>query len=272
MLALFATALGALMILHINLQVDKLQDLAAYYDGRNRATAVQTIARNVSQYVREHRTAPADYDTLTDSAAYSHLRGRMQPWMGYARSQRLDDAVWRYRRWVVYAQDPFRGKRKNVYLQAAHNACGNDSFAASTDWCGAPESLWRRGEGRARYISEMANQRVRMNILLRRFSGYYSKHKHFPGEDATGTPLTPGNTYTLRQITGYSGSADNCGGIYAFDGLPVGCADLYAVWGEPVRLAYESPEAITLYAYTDFARADGSPVIVASELDYTDLY
>ena len=223
-----------------------------------RRAEVAQIARTVMDWHNATGSYPADLATLAawrrDIAPIT-ARGAVE----YRLAPSLDDGVWRYDRSVVAAQPPSTWMPWDDFFAAGQNACG-EAFATAADWCGRSDAHWWRSEGRDGITATFSAQRQRMRLTLNRVA------RHFNASQSLPAGLADGSTSTLASLAGYGGAATNCFGVRLWDAMPLGCEDLYSVWGTPV-VAHRASGRLYLVARSTFTRSDGTSVPVSSHLD-----
>jgi hypothetical protein len=67
-------------------------------------------------------------------------------------------------------------------------------------------------------------------------------------------------------LSGYTGTATSCTGIYRWGDIPLDCNDLFSIFGTPVTVNRHTNESITLISRTPIVNAAGDPVAVASDI------
>lgn len=244
------------------IQAGQNLDLMRLYQLSAQRAQLVMLAENIEQYYAELGVYPPSLVALSTTPGYEHVRSLLNNWQGYAVSGVLSDNVWQYTRMVVYSTDPSRGETAASYLAA--NACGTGPFATANSWCGSRKSIWYRKETREGMTDAVSNQRVQLDRTLQKFADFYSANGTFPNKDNASVSLTAGKTYALAALVGYTDAAATCKGIYTWQGLPIGCEDMFDAWGGKVGFVYTSNTAISLTSETPIVNASGAPLLVAS--------
>lgn len=240
---------------------DSLGLMKLYRSNAQRSHLVM-LAEHLELYFIEKGTYPASLNALAQTAGYEQVKSLLDGSQGYAVSGTLADTVWQYKRMVVYSLDRAKGNTDASY-QAA-NACGTGAFGVASSWCGSNASVWFRKETREGMNDAVGDQRTRLARTLQKFGDYFTANGAFPSKDGANVALTAGNTYSLASLAGYAGTAKACTGIYTWQGLPIGCEDMFDAWGGYVGFVYTSSKAISLTSETPLVNAAGTPLVVAS--------
>lgn len=226
---------------------------------------LQQLAEEVRQYEAERGVFPPDLATLAASVDHGQVASLLNNAQGYQLSAdisqpaALSDASWTYQRMALFAIDPARGAPAADYLSAAENACGNGDFYQASSWCGGRRGLWYRQETRSQYNDDVSTARAHLRRTLQKLADYYSVQRGFPTRDNHGVALNWGQGYTLASLVGYSAGAASCSGIYSWNGIPLGCEDLYDHWGGAVTLAVSSTQEVRLVSTAPFAGHTPTP-------------
>lgn len=262
MYPLVITAFVGAIIAALAVQSGMNIDLMRLYRFNIHRSQLVMVAENLEQYYIERGTFPASLTALSQTPGYSHVRSLLNGWQGYAVSGLLSDSVWSYRRMVAFSNDPKTGLTQATYLD--QNACGTGSFASATSWCGRRNSVWFLKDTRTGINDAITTQRARFRRSLQKFGDFFSANGSFPSKDATGGALVAGQTYTVASLAGYAGAANNCTGVYVWQGLPIGCDDMFDSWGKPVGFVYTSETAFSLTSESPLTNAAGVPLLVAA--------
>lgn len=253
-IAAIAAALGS--------QAQDNLDLMRLYRFNAQRSQLVMLAENLEQFYAERASFPANLSALASTPGYAHVRSLLNNWQGYSVSSALTDGVWTYQRMVAFSNDPKHGQTAAEYL--IQNACGTGSFATATSWCGARSSIWFLKDTREGVNDAITTQRARLRRSLQKFGDYYSAKGEFPSQDARGTDLVAGETYRLADLAGYAGAANSCTGVYTWQGLPLGCDELFDSWGGAIGFVYTSKKVMALASETPLVNAAGTRILVAA--------
>lgn len=262
MYPLVITALIAAIASALALQSGANLDLMRLYRFNAHRSQLVMVAENLEQYYNERGTFPASLAALAQTPGYSHVRSLLNNWQGYAVSGALTDSVWTFQRMVAFSNDPKTGITPATYLQ--HNACGSGAFSSAASWCGSRNSVWFLKDTRHGVNDAITTQRARLRRSLQKFGDFFSANGGFPSRDSSGAALVTGNTYSVASLAGFAGTASTCTGIYVWQGLPIGCDDMFDSWGKPVGFAYTSNNEFSLVSETPLTNAAGEPLLVAA--------
>lgn len=179
----------------------------------------------------------------------------------------LNNGTNTYNRVIVY-NPPFDGSISATdYLLASKNACGATDASALGNWCGDPKGSYWSVDTLSRISAEVARERTQQQITLKKFAAFYSATYLSP--IATYPDPGSGNDSAVTLIsllTGYSLTANTCTGVWNWQGIPLGCEDLYTIWGTPRVYNFKTANWISLYAEAPWQES-GQPIVVASQLD-----
>jgi hypothetical protein len=253
-IAAIATVLGA--------QVSQNMDLLQLYRFNAQRSQLVMTAENLEQYYTERGSFPASLSALASTPGYEHVRSLLNNWQGYSVSGPLTDGVWTFQRMVAFSKDPKRGQSVSAYL--AENACGIGTFAVASSWCGAKNSIWFLKETRLGFNDSITTQRARLRRSLQKFGDFYSANGEFPNKDGSGMALAAGETYRLADLVGYPGAANECTGVHTWQGLALGCDELFDSWGGAIGFVYTSKDAMSLASESPLVNASGERILVAS--------
>lgn len=248
------------------------RELATALDTETRDYTLYQLAAAVNNYFVEKNTYPASIAALVASPGYEYLRESVRPFQTFAVASNLSDGSFQYKRAVIYSQDPYNPQMTdNTYLSAANNTCGTGDFASATDWCGPNNATtrWWKHESREEIATALANERRRLFRLLQKFNGWYN-------DDITVStqPNVLGNNYPnpgapaatlITLVSGFTQTAVTCTGMYSWSRIPIGCSDLFSIWGTPTVYNYISPTHIVLMTQTPYTKADGTTLYVSTE-------
>jgi len=234
-------------------------------DTRTRRVRVQQtrMAEGIDRYVVQAGGPPASLDALTAAPGFEDLRGQRNQWQGYAVSPSLDDGVWKYQRaaaWAVIRKD-------GGATYATDNACGVGSVTTAPSWCGKNDGVWYRYETKQDYNKEIAQQRMRQQRTLQMLADYWSSHQTFPNTGNDGVAIAAGGARSLALLAGYAGNATNCTGVHIWSGIPLDCAAMFDLWGNPIAYQYQSPTFIQLASESPIRTTDGSALFIGSPLE-----
>lgn len=232
--------------------------------GENANAVVAFVGEAVQQYREEFGTYPASLAALGATAGYEYIQSVLnvttQNSFGYSRSTSpISDGVWQFERAVVFTIKAQRGETASTYSLA--NYCGSGSLESASSWCGARDSFWFRHESREDIVKRLIAERLRQQRLMQKFANAYnaSADGQFPDAGSSAT--------TLVALVSYGGTAKTCSGIYNWADIPIGCDDLYSVWGTPTVLNQLSRTHIALLAESTVKDASGSFVNVATDMN-----
>lgn len=262
MYPLVLAAILAALIAQISHQALENFDLMKLYRFNLHRMQLVMLAESLEQYYNERGTFPSSIQNLATTPGYAHVRSLVNNWQGFAVSGTLSDTMWQYRRMVVYSIDSKNGESQATYL--ANNSCGTGTFYAAASWCGHRKSTWYLKDTRYGLHDQVITQRARLRRTLQKFGDFYSANERFPDRNSSGTALTPGETYSLPNLAGYTGSASACTGMYLWNGLPIGCDDMFDSWGAPINITIKSDQNITMFSESPLTNASGQRVIIAS--------
>jgi Tfp pilus assembly protein PilE len=262
MYPLVITALIAAIASALAIQSSANLDLMRLYRFNANRSQLVMVAENLEQYYNERGTFPSSLQALAQAPGYSHVRSLLNNWQGYAVSGALADSVWQYQRMVAFSNDPKAGMTPATYL--SQNACGSGSFSTAASWCGTNKSVWFLKDTRHGVNDAITTQRSRLRRSLQKFGDFFSANGGFPSRDSSGTALVAGNTYSVASLAGFTGTASTCSGIYVWQGLPIGCDDMFDSWGKQVGFAYTSSTEFSLVSETPLINAAGEPLLVAA--------
>lgn len=265
MYAVLALAVAFLLATVMGAVASQEHDLATRYQVRTKYMQVVTLAEGVEQYFLEKSAFPASIAALTGSAGFEQARGLTDPWQGYAVSPAITDTVWQFQRAVLISNDPSKGVTAAAFM--ASNNCGAGGYDTATSWCGSNTGRWFRRETRERFTDQITTQRARLNRLRQKLADYYNANLKFPDKDAGSTALGANSISTVAALAAFGGTAANCTGTYTYMGVPVDCADMYDLWGQPVGYQFVSDKHVILISETPIFNNSGNRVVVASDFD-----
>lgn len=245
----------------INLTSKYNERTAIMREGRIRVEQTR-IAEGLAAYREETGELPVSLDALIGARGYEHLRTYRNEWQRYVVSGVLDDGTWLFRRaatWTVARKDGATG-------YATENACGNGGVINAESWCGAKDGIWHRFETRETFSEEIIQEKIRQRRTLQLFADYWTARQAFPNTGNSGLVLAPGQLASLPVLAGYAGTSTSCSGVHLWMGIPLDCAALFDVWGNPVGYQYQSGAYVILASEAPFSAATGNRVIVASPL------
>lgn len=240
-------------------------ELTQLYQSRIRHIHVVGLAENLEQFFIENAVFPVSISDLTSAIGFEHSRSLTDNWQGYGVSPVIVDSVWQFNRVVLFANDPSKGVNAASYLTS--NTCGVGGYDTASSWCGASTGRWFRRESRERYNEQITTQRARLNRLLQKFADYYNTNQQFPDQDAAGLALGADSISTLAALAAFGGSASSCSGAYTYMGIPIDCADMYDLWGQPIGYQFVGSKHIVLIAESPIFNNSGNRVIVAADFD-----
>lgn len=219
------------------------------------------IAQALVRYREETGQMPVSLDQLVSHDGYEYLASYRNVWQAYALSGTLSDGTWQFQRAATWHIAD--GDSPGVYANA--NGCGSGSVYEAVSWCGRRDGVWYRLESKEAFADEIAQEKRRQRRTLQMLSDYWSAKQDFPNSSAGGA-VPVGQMQSLPALVGYSGTANQCRGVHVWMGLPLDCAALFDVWGNPVGYQYQDSRYVILASEAPFARADGQRLIVASPL------
>jgi hypothetical protein len=238
-----------------------------------KSVAQRELSEAMVQYRRERGTFPASGPALALEPGFSSLRtwlsvrnGGLQPlgvrdFAEIAVSQPLTDTQWRYDRAVAFSMNDLTVPAV-TYLGTAQNTCaptaGAGDFATAQSWCGNKQSRWSRVESRETYLDELVSGRAAQIRTMSKFLAFYNDGQVFPN---------PGSVTSLSALAGGPATAANCSGIYVWNGIPLGCEDLFSRWGTPISYHYANSRKIALVASSRVFDNTGNSVIVSTEVE-----
>jgi hypothetical protein len=238
-----------------------------------KSVAQRDLSQAMVQYRRERGTFPASGPALALEPGFSSLRtwlstanGGLQPlgtrdYAEIAVSPALTDTQWRYDRAVAFSMNDMTVPAV-TYLGATQNDCapaaGPADFATAQAWCGNKQSRWTRMESREAYIDELESGRAAQIRTMSKFLAFYNDGQVFPN---------PGSEVNLSALAGGPAVAENCSGIYVWQGIPLGCEDLFSRWGTPTTYIYANSRKIALVAASRVFDNTGAPVVVSTEVE-----
>ena len=226
---------------------------------------VTSLAENVAQYFLETNTFPTSLAALAATPGFEQARGMEDSWEGYAVSPAIADMTWDFQRAVLESNDPSKGIDAATYL--ATNNCGTGGYDTAISWCGSPTGLWYRSETRENYAAQISTERGRMHRFEQKLAEYYNANQSFPDKDSGGTSLGADSVTTLAALASFGGTADTCSGTFSYMGVPVDCADIYDLWGQPIGYQFMNSKHIVLVSEPPIFNNLGNRVVVASDFD-----
>lgn len=259
--------LGVLLVQMIGGIANDYLDLAKRYQTRVSQARVIALAENIEQYYNEFSELPVDLETLVLTPGFEHGRGLFAPGQGYAHSPVLNDGVWQFTRAVLFHAKRADGTTLQSYL--ANNECGAGSFDSALSWCGQKNSQWFRRESRERYNDQIATQRLRMTRTLQKMSDHYNVYERFPDRDSLNVALPANSISKLATLVGYAGAGNACSGSFNYMNVPIDCGDMFDLWGKPIGYQFVGPKRVILTSETPIVSSAGTPLVVASEYDYS---
>lgn len=220
------------------------------------------IAEGLQAYRAETGNLPASLDALQIVPGFEQLRSYRNQWQQYVATGALNDGTWQFHRaatWTVVRRDGGAN-------YALENACGAGGVLSAQSWCGSKDGTWHRIETKETFADEVTQEKVRQRRTLQLFADYWTAKQDFPRTGVNGLTLGVGQLAALPALVGYTGSASNCAGVYAWMGIPFDCAALFDVWGNPVGYQYQNSAYVILASESPITLATGSRLIVASPL------
>jgi hypothetical protein len=235
--------------------------------------AQQELTQAMLQYRREKGMFPASGPALATEPGFSSLRtwlstinGGMQPsgerdLAEIAVSGALTDTQWRYDRAVAFSVEDMTIPVA-TYLGTTQNSCapasGSKDFATAQSWCGNKQSTWTKFESRAAYLDELVAGRAAQIRTMSKFLAFYNDGQFFPD---------PQLESSLSTLVGGPATAANCSGTYVWQGIPLGCEDLFSSWGTPIRYMYGNSRKIALVSTTGVFDNAGNTVVISTEVE-----
>jgi hypothetical protein len=238
-----------------------------------KSVAQRDLSQAMVQYRRERGTFPVSGPALALEPGFSSLRtwlsvrnGGLQSlgvrdFAEIALSQPLTDTQWRYDRAVAFSPNDLTVPAV-TYLGTAQNTCASTAstgdFATAQSWCGNKQSRWTRVESRESYLDELLAGRAAQIRTMSKFLAFYNDGQVFPN---------PGSEVSLSALAGGPAVAANCAGIYVWNGIPLGCEDLFSRWGTPITYQYANSRKIALVTASRVFDNTGNAVIVSTEVE-----
>jgi len=267
---MFAVAVISIVVfvsLSLSSAADQTNTIARKYSAQLTTASTAQLSVDLQNYRRQSGGYPASLTSMAQTAGFEHLRGEIAPWHSYQLATGLNDSRFLFDRAAILAGT--KAKYSNISDFLAANSCGTGGFTVATSWCPTANVRLTAAsqESRADVAGEIAAQRLRMVRTLQRLSVFYNAYRTFPAGDYAGTAISLGTTYSLPAIAGFSGTAANCGGTFQISFLPLGCDDLFDVWGGPVNYRLVSTGNVQLIASAPIKDATGSGILIGQELD-----
>lgn len=261
MLALFVIALTFWLVSVGDNARQQYDQLATMYQSKSRQQDMLDVAEGIERYFRDTGSYPDSLAALASSSGFQYLQSSLNAWQGYGVSGDLADTVWTFKRVVAFTVDPSRGETAASYLAA--NTCGTGAYDSATYWCGSKTSMWFNRESRESRNEEIVAQRARLKRLDQKLAAYGNATGAFPSVTASGTALAASSVTALADLAGYGGTGAACSGQYQYRNIPLGCDDMFDVWGAKVGYQFESTHRVILVAEPPFMNALGNRIVIA---------
>jgi hypothetical protein len=237
--------------------------------------AQTVVAQAVRQYAKETGSYPITLSAMTLVPGYGYLKTYVsKPNGGFFPSTRdaveltvsapITGLAWTYSRAVVYSLNN-RTETTASYLGAARNSCapvtGPADFGSAQSWCPANDSKATALEQQAGGAAEMAKSQLGQNRTLAKFIAAYRVTLTFP--------IMSSPTTLASLVTGYNGatsaSALTCQGVFAWQGIPFNCSDLFNLSGQPVSYQRIAAKHIALTSLSALADQTGAIPLLTSD-------
>jgi len=249
----------SLMLAHMAANVANLHwGNHVHYKTENAYATVASVSSAIEQYANEFGAYPDDLDALATQAGFEFIRPALvqSNTIGYAKADNLTDSTWQFHRAAVFTLKFSQGETAADYKTI--NTCGSGALESASAWCGSNDSFWARHETKVRHVQDLIGERVRQQRLMQKIVNDYNTNGAFrsPGGDSA----------SLVSLVGYSGTAKNCSGMYAWGPIPIDCMDLYSVWGTPTVINFFSEQHVTVVAESSIKDSGGSFIGVATDM------
>jgi hypothetical protein len=204
-------------------------------------------------------------DTLAQALAVRPAENPLDGRVRYAITRDVDGGPWQFDRAVVWANNLDAQITDADYL--ANNACGADGFDDAEAWCAPPALRAFRLESRDGFADRIEEARTSILNTMQKLAQYAARESEFPRSENDGTPLINGTSYFMADLVGYGGAPIDCTGVFDFQGIPLGCEDVFvSPFGTPLVYEYLSEENVALIAQTTLERAGGEVILIGHEV------
>lgn len=230
---------------------------------------VSAVATAQSQYRQETGTYPVSLSTLSAVNGYEWLRTVLPSDQGGLQAARsaillrsalsgsISDGTWTFQRALLFAPFDIRTLDADYLAQNTCQGGGTAPFATATDWCPAVgQAVTWREETRSLAGGAQTDGRANMGRTLAKFGSFFNTSGGFP----------VGGPATLTALAGGPASAAGCSGTYVWNQIPLGCEDLFSIWGTPVTYNRVASNLVALTADSPFRDGAGAAIVVAAEL------
>jgi hypothetical protein len=139
----------------------------------------------------------------------------------------------------------------------AINECQAQAWASATDFC-RTRVTYSQVDNHD-YTRAFSNEsQSRLDRIVQQIVDGKVVAGRFPS--VVGGTLQPhGTLIRMHQAVGYGGTAQNCTGLFSFDGAVLTCEHLFALDGTPVFYQVNSASNAVLYVNLPFNKLDGQP-------------
>ncbi|MDO8416471.1 MAG: hypothetical protein Q7S87_09695 [Agitococcus sp.] len=241
--------------------------------------AQAVVARELQQYVKEQGAYPTSLSAMMAVPGYLHLKSYVSTTnggfyraprdaVGYAVSPDIAGLAWTFRRATVFTlKDP--SETLAHYLGSTRNGCnpvagGATDFATASSWCTPLNEKGISWEQQASTAGLMQSAQKAQNATLDKFTNVYRVTASFP---SSSTPIA-----LTSLVTPYWGATSTtaavCSGIFVWQGVALGCSDLFNRFGQPVMYQRISTKHIVLTSNTSLTNQLGITATITADASF----
>lgn len=274
MYPIFITSIMLLLSMFLQSSIDRNIDLTKTMEAMNNVELKTEILHNIVNKYRNENYIYPDQNTLENDPINFNLKYAEND-LHYFLANNVRDGTWTFDRFMLFNffEDPMIYGSEMVPLDVVTmNPLGLGNFYTAPEWtCDHEDVDAHIFETKTVNFDKIIKYKKELDVISKKITTYYSTVGEFPKIDHTGSALSFDIDYSLADIVGYTGNAEDCNQNFVFESIPLTCKDIFLIENNNVYYRYNDSISSRSYAYlstdTDITNDSNNVIKIVSKIE-----